>query len=499
VSSSRSMMRSMLLIGGAQAANILVSLARMKLLALLTGPAGVGILAVYNSLQSTAATLADLGIGSSGVREIAAARDDPAVLSRVRRVLLAASLLQGSIAAALIWFQRARIANWLFGDTEYATETGMVGIAVLLTLISASQTALLQGLRRISDLGKVTVLSALTGTVAGLFAVWRYGEGGLIWFLIVQPASAVLVAWWFTRRLPVPAHQSWTAGAIWRVWKPMAALGAVFMLAGLASTMTLLLVRGMVSRDLGLEAAGLFAASWAIAMTYIGFLLSAMGADYYPQLVEVITDHVRANRLMNDQMQLGLALGGPILLALTGLAPWVMALLYSKEFVPAAEMLQWQSFGNVLKLAAWPLGFALVAAARSRVYLCVELGWNVVFLGFIWTGLSTFGLQIAGTGFAAAYLGYLIALCWTTGRLCRFRFAPFSAMLLITHLTLSASMLALAHVAPRTAAVAGILLAFATGLAGMRIVLVKIGPEGRLASRLTAVFTTIRWPIRNSK
>lgn len=337
MSSSRSMIRSMLLIAGAQAANILVSLARMKLLALLTGPAGVGVLGIYNSLQSTAATVADLGLGNSGVREIAAAKDDPAVLSRVRRVLFAASLVQGCIATALIWFQRERIANWLFGDTGYATETGMVGIAVLLTLISASQTALLQGLRRISDLGKVTVLSALTGTLAGLFAVWLQGEGGLIWFLIAQPASAVLAAWWFTRRLPGPAYQSWTAGAIWRVWKPMAALGMVFMLAGLVSTMTLLLVRGMVSRDLGLEAAGLFAASWAIAMTYIGFLLSAMGADYYPQLVEVIADRVRANRLMNDQMQLGLALGGPILLALTGLAPWVMALFYSKEFVPAAE------------------------------------------------------------------------------------------------------------------------------------------------------------------
>ncbi|TIP05713.1 MAG: O-antigen translocase [Mesorhizobium sp.] len=489
----------MLLIASAQAANILVSLARMKLLALLTGPAGVGVLGIYNSLQSTAATVADLGLGNSGVREIAAAKDNPAVLSRVRRVLFAASLVQGCIATALMWFQRERIANWLFGDTGYSSETGMVGIAVLLTLISASQTALLQGLRRISDLGKVTVLSAMTGTLAGLFAVRLQGEGGLIWFLIAQPASAVLVAWWFTRRVPGPAHQSWTAGAIWRVWKPMAALGTVFMLAGLSSTMTLLLVRGMVRRDLGLEAAGLFAASWAIAMTYIGFLLSAMGADYYPQLVEVIADRVRANRLMNDQMQLGLALGGPILLALTGLAPWVMALLYSKEFIPAAEMLQWQSFGNVLKLAAWPLSFALVAAARSRIYLCVELGWNFMFLGFIWTGLSAFGLQIAGTGFAAAYLGYLITLRWTVGRLSSFRFARLSAMLLATHLILSASMLALAHAAPRIAAVAGILLAFATGFAGLRIVLAKIGPEGRFASRLTAFFATIRWPVRTDK
>ena len=67
-------------------------------------------------------------------------------------------------------------------------------------------------------------------------------------------------------------------------------------------------------------------------MTYVGFLLGAMAADYYPRLTEVIHDKVAAVRLMNDQAQLGLAIGGPVLLLLIGLAPWVIILFYSKEF-----------------------------------------------------------------------------------------------------------------------------------------------------------------------
>lgn len=88
----------MLLIGGAQAVNILISLLRMKLLALMVGPIGVGLLAIYSNLQSTVGTLAGLGLGNSGVREIAASKNDPAVLSRVRFVLLAASVVQGALA-----------------------------------------------------------------------------------------------------------------------------------------------------------------------------------------------------------------------------------------------------------------------------------------------------------------------------------------------------------------------------------------------------------------
>lgn len=500
MSSSRGMIRSMLLIGGAQAVNILISLVRMKLLALMIGPAGVGILGIYNSLQGTAGTLAGLGLGSSGVREIAGARQDGKVLSRVRTVLFAANLVQGTLAMAMVWLLRERLALWLFGNADHATETGMVGIAVLLALVAASQTALLQGLRQIGDLGRVTVLSALAGTIVGLGAVWLHGENGLIWFLIAQPATSILVARRFTRRLPRPdLYQDWTPVTIWRVWKPMAALGAVFMLGGLASAFTLLLVRALVTRDLGLQAAGLFAASWSITMIYIGFLLNAMSADYYPRLVELLHDPARATGLMNDQMQLALALGGPVLLVLTGVAPWLMKLLYSDAFVPAAGMLQWQSFGNVIKLSSWPLGFALVAGARSKTYLFTELSWNVLFLAFVWLGLPVFGLEIAGTGFAAAYLLYFLVIWQLVRRLYGFRFARLSAILLGLHLALSAALLALAQGAPLSAAGAALILAAATGLAGLRVVVIKIGPEGRLAQKLNTFFAALGWPVRSER
>lgn len=496
MSSSRGMIRSMLLIGSAQAVNIMISLLRMKLLALMVGPAGVGLLGIYNSLQGTVGTMAGLGLGSSGVREIAGAKEDAHLLSQVRVVLFAANLAQGSIAMALVWFLRAQIATWLFGNDAHATQIGMVGIAVLLALVAASQTALLQGLRRIADLGRVTVLAALAGTAVGLTAVWLQGEEGLIWFLIAQPATSVLVAWWFTHRLPVPEQQVWAPAAVWKVWKSMAALGSVFMLGGLASTATLLLARGLIARDLGLEAAGLFAASWAVAMTYVGFLLNAMSADYYPRLVEVINDTIRANALMNDQMQIALALGGPVLLLLTGFAPWLMALLYSDSFVPAAAMLQWQSVGNVLKLASWPLGFALVAGARSRIFLSTELSWNALFIAFIWFGMSVYGLEIAGTGFAVAYLTYLILLILLVRRLNGFHFEKLSITLLTLHLSLSVVVLFLAHAAPVSAAITSLMLATVSSLIGLRVVLIKVGPEGRLASKLAAIFDIVRWPIR---
>ena len=496
MSDARGMIRSMLIIGSAQAVNILISIVRMKVLAVLLGPSGVGLLSIYNSLLGMVKQTAGLGMESSGVREIASSRGDEATLSRVRHVLFAAHLLQGTLAMLAVWLLREPIAIWLFGDAVRATEVGLMGIAILISLLASAQTALLQGLRKIGDLGHVTVIGAFVGTLAGLAAVWLQGENGLIWFILVQPLAAVLIALHYTRRLPKPTAARMSLVETWEVWKPMAKLGAAFMLGGLATAATLLLVRGRISQELGLDAAGHFAAAWGITMTYVGFLLGAMGADYYPRLAEVIHDKVAAVRLMNDQAQLGLAIGGPVLLLLIGLAPWIITLLYSDEFGPAITLLQWQTVGNVFKIASWALGFSIVASARSKTFLLVQVNFNILFLLMLWPTLASFGIIAAGPAFTIAYILNFALLYLIVRRIFQFRWQRLSLALLAIHASLAFALLGATQFSPEFAAFASICLALVTGVFGVRVVLSKIGNQGSLPIRLYGIFARLGWPIR---
>jgi O-antigen/teichoic acid export membrane protein len=492
---SRGLIKSMMIIGSAQFVNILILLLRMKVLAVLLGPNGIGLLSIYTNLQSVVTTAAGIGLGSSGVRQIASVKGEREELSRVRRVLFAAHLVQGSLAMLGVWVLRAQISVWLIGDESYATEIGLIGVAILLTLLGTAQTALLRGMRRIGDLGRVTVLSAILGTAAGLAIVWFFGEAGLVWFVLTQPLATIVTAVHYTRRLPDTNSERLSLTAIWDVWKPMAKLGAAFMLGGLAIATTLLLVRGHITQDLGLEAAGHFAAAWAITMTYIGFLFGAMSADYYPRLTEVINDRDAATKLMNDQIQLALAIGGPLLLMLIGLAPWAVKVLYSADFLPAIELIQWQTVGNVFKLASWALDFAFVAAARGKIFLLIQVNFSLLFLLMMWIGLGPFGLSVAGPAFLIAYFLHFSLVTLLARTLQGFRWQRLSLLLLALHLTLASVLLLGARMAPEPAAIASILLSLGTGLFGLRVVLIKIGPEGRIAQRLAGLYAAIGWPI----
>ena len=84
----------------------------------------------------------------------------------------------------------------------------------------------------------------------------------------------------------------------------------------------------------GIESAGYYQAAWALSGLFAGFVLGAMGADFYPRLSGLIHDREAAIRAVNEQTEIGVLLALPGLLATLALAPWVIHAFYTKEFVP---------------------------------------------------------------------------------------------------------------------------------------------------------------------
>ena len=186
--------KSSAIIGGASVISIVIGIAKVKVLAVLLGPAGVGLMGMYQSIIGMASTLVGCGLSNSGVRQLAASAGDAYTLSIVRRTLWLANLILGAAGMGVLWALREPVAQWVFGDITQAREVGWLGLGLLLTLVAGSQTALLQGLRRIGDLARVNIISAIFGAAAGILLVYWLGKGGVLWFVLVAPAISILVA-----------------------------------------------------------------------------------------------------------------------------------------------------------------------------------------------------------------------------------------------------------------------------------------------------------------
>jgi len=493
--SLESLVRSTVLIGSSSVAATLVSILRVKALALMVGPTGIGLLGLLAGIASAGTTIAAVGSDTSGTRQIALARGNSGDLARVRRALAFVSVLHGLLSGAVLWWMREDIAHWALGSAEYALEVGLVGIAVTLSLVAGLQIAQLQGLGRVADIARINILASIGGTAIGLIAVWEWGLGGVVPLVIAQPALAAILSVCSLRAVercaPVPGSTHHLIGDWWRTVRQ----GAPYMLSFLMLALVPLAIRALVVRELGIEAAGHFHASWTMSVIYIGFLLNAMSADYFPRLTALVSDPKAATALINDQIQLGLAIGGIALLIILGGAPILVPLLYSQAFTPAVEIVELQAFGNLMKIAGWPIAFLAMARGRSMQFFLVELAWSLILLALVWIGLPRLGLAATGYAFAVACTAFLsmqlVAARLTYG----FKLDRNALLILIAFAAAGALTLAAAKHSPVLQVATGTGLAALLGLTSLRLLLSRVEGGGRTVGRARQAFAVIGWPM----
>ena len=395
------------LIGGSSAINLGVSVVRAKAMALLLGPAGVGLLALYSSISDLVRTIAGLGINNSGVRQIAeaAGTGDTKCIARTVTVLRRVALGLGVLGALLLVVMCRPVSLLTFGEYDHAGRIALLSLVVFFGAVMGGQGALLRGMRRVADIARLNVLGAVLGTAISISVIYFYGEPGVVPALVGGAFVSVVTSWWYARKVRVE-RVTVTARDMSREAGLLLRLGLVFTASALMTMGTAYALRTLVLRHSGLEAAGLYQAAWAFGGIYVGFILQAMGVDFYPRLTAVAKNRDDCNRLVNEQAEIGLLLAGPGALATLALAPLVIRLFYSAQFDASVEILRWNCLGMILRVASWPLGYVLIARNEAWAFFWTELANSVVQISLTWVGLLFWGVTGAGVAFFASYLVY---------------------------------------------------------------------------------------------
>ena len=420
MSSHRQIFKSTALIGGTQVIKMGIGIVRTKALAVLLGPSGMGLAGLYMTATGLIGSVAGLGLNASGVRQIAEAagsRDE----SRIARTIITlrrVSFISGVLGMVLVLALAPVLSRTTFGDSKHIFGIALMSLTLLFGGISAGQSALLQGLRRLRDLAASQVLGACFGAVVSIVLVWWLREQGIVPYLVAISAFGILLSWWYARRVPLQR--------VTVTWKEtltdsrgLLGLGLAITTAAMIASGTAYFTRVLVQRQLGMEAVGIYTATWTLSSYYVGFVLTAMGTDFMPRLTAASNDHATMNRLVNEQAEMGVLIAVPGVLATLTLAPWVMKVFYSGAFVQGANVARWQILGVFLQVVSWPMGYVLIAKGKSLLFTLTELAFGVLNVGLILLCMKLWKLEGVGVSFALSYLAHTVMTAiiarWLTG------------------------------------------------------------------------------------
>jgi len=425
-------LKSSSIIGGAQGFNYLIGMVRTKMVAVLLGPSGMGLVSLYITAIGLVDTVSRFGIDSSGVREVAEAHGNgneekiARTVKTLRRMCWLTGIFGWLLTAALSY----PLSVWTFGSGERAWAITILGVTILIGSVSGGQSSIIQGTRRIGDLARINVLGAVAGTLIAIGLYAWLGQGGIVPVIIATATTNLGFSWWFARQIPVE-----DASLTWRETlqnsKRMILLGMAFMYGIFLAALVGLGIRALIVRELGLDAAGIYQAAWGISGMFSGFILKAMGADFYPRLTVAAHDNEKINTLVNEQTEIGILLALPGLMVTLAFAPWIMQLFYSSKFLEGAQLLPCFVLGVFFQVISWPYGMIQMAkGSKAWMFFCTtEI--NAVQLVLTIFLLKQYGVMGVAWAFALFTLIHGLVTLVAAKKISGFRWSKSSLKLII--------------------------------------------------------------------
>ncbi len=404
-SSYRQVVKATSIFGGVQVFNIIISVLRAKIIAVFLGAAGMGISGLFYSAMGLIGVASNFGLDTSAVKALSATESVSREVSIIRRLAWISAVL----GALLTIVFSSLLSQLTFGNADYTLGFVWLALAVMIKQLSVGQLSILQGLRKIEFLAKANLAGSFLGLLVAVPLYYFFRIDAIVPAILVSVIVSYIVNAYFVSKLhiatdKIPASQALKEG------KPMLTLGLTLSFITIVTTLAGYALQIYISHRGGLQQTGFFNAGFAIINSYVGLVFNAMASDYFPRLSAISHDNGQTRKIVTQQSFTALLIMTPIVVFFMLMAPFVVQILYSKEFLPIVMFVSWGMLGMLFKAVSWSMGYVLIAKSDSKLFMATSIGFNSVFLANNILGYYFYGLQGLGISFLANHLIHFLGL-----------------------------------------------------------------------------------------
>lgn len=410
------------LFGGVQVINMLCSLIRNKLIALLLGAEGVGLIGLYNSAIEMVSSLTTFGLRQSSVRDVAVAnKKGKKALKQISGVVRKLSLVLGLLGAIIFIGSAPLLSRITFGTESNLWGFVILSAALLFNSLASGEQAILQGSEKLKIFAKSTVYGSIFSLLVSIPLYYYLRMYGIVPSLLAASFFTFIFNYNATKKLKQQSQKVTIRTAI-KEGSPMLKLGIYMTIGGFMTTLLNYILIAWLNRYASIEEVGYYQAGFTLVTRYVGLIFVAMSTEYYPRLASVQHDREQMSTQVSRQMEASLLMLMPIISLFLLLQNWIIPLLYSDEFTTITSYTTWAMPGVMFKAVSWALGFILLAKGEGKLFLITELISDVTSILINIMLYKYIGLEGLGIAYTINFIIYTVYMWIISVR--RYNFKP---------------------------------------------------------------------------
>jgi PST family polysaccharide transporter len=357
----------------AQAANFLLRLVSLMILARLLGPKDFGLVGMVTAFTGVLSLFRDFGLSSAAIQRTTVTEEQ---ISTLFWINLLVGVLLGLLAVAM-----APALAAFYHEPRLLAVTIVLAAGFLFNAAGIQHSVLLQRQMRFTALAVISVVSLIVGTTIAIGgAKAGYGYWALVAMTVTLPFIATIGFWLATGW--VPGRPRRQAGI-----RSMMHFGGTLTLNGLVAYAAYNSEKVLIGRFWGADAIGLYGRAYQIINIPTDNLNSAVGEVAFSALSRVQDDLSRLKSYFLKGFSLVLGLTLPITIACALFADDAILVLLGPKWKDAAAI------------------FRLLAPTIAIFAIINPLGWLLNSLGLV-----ARGLKIAVVFAPLIIVGYVLGL-----------------------------------------------------------------------------------------
>jgi PST family polysaccharide transporter len=405
-----------LLNGIAVLTRLLAALALNKVLAVMVGPHGYGLIGQFQSFASMVVAFASAPVTNGVIKYTAEFGGHETQQRAVWRTAATLGLIVSALTSLLMVIFQRPLALWSIGDAELSWLVVLLACSLAFMVLNALLIAILNGLKELHGLVVANIAGSLISALTAIALVSWHGLNGALAALAISQSLATMVTLLIFRR---------TVGASLRSLfgrlDPTFSRGlGRFAIMGLTSAITIPLAQ-MVMRDhladsFGWSTAGLWQALWKISETHLLLLTSTLSVYFLPRFAEI-----QDPQELRRELRRCLAFVTPLVLTTSALLflgrQDIVQLLLSERFLPILDAFGFQLLGDVLKVISLVPAYTMLSHLQTRVYVVTELVFAALLtILTIWFS-NLMDLRGAALAYALTYAIYGVTMWFVVRKL----------------------------------------------------------------------------------
>lgn len=356
------------LLSGVQLFQIAFSVIRVKIVAIFLGPIGMGVFSLLTNTLNTFGSFINLGISTSGVRQISKQHELERDIVPIIIVLRALGLFTGMLGVIILFLLAPNVSVALFNNDTYTLNLRILSIVILLIQITNVNLAILQGSKKLKDLSYANLIGNLSGLIFSLPIIVYFREEGIPYAIIITNSFNLIATIFFVNKIGSAIRIPIKFDFFVEQSKEILKIGVVLSISGILVNLNSYLTQLFITRTGSLSDLGLYTASYSLVVSYVGLILNAMSTEYYPRLCSNASSNNKSNQIVNTQAEILTLLITPIIISFFLFSDLIISILYSKDFSSIQTLVNLMVFGMLFRSVSWCISFVFSAKGHIKSF-----------------------------------------------------------------------------------------------------------------------------------